>query len=270
MPEPAGVPAGHVEARRAATAGRTIAPTTAWADPVSRPLPAAVVAVPIVEQMDHLTNEQGAGAVQCLLGRLRATTAALTSAGVVIAGAQVAPLPGTGPALAFADAADDDLAHAASVRAAQCLLTAVQRKGGQDLKAVARTGLGGTDDILLRNAAPDYETNPPTPLHAAYEQDEERASAKLNELQNQHTVWEESLNVPPPGGHWGDRRERARQRRAAEEHRRPAEGQHRHRQGQSPKRTRQHRHRAQRPARAAVSYRSRHSGGRRRAGRTRP
>ena len=135
------------------------------------------------------------------LGWLRATAAALTSAGVVIAGVQFAPLPGAGPAVAFADAAEYDLAHAASVRAAQCLLTAVQRKGGQDLKAVARAGLGGTDDVLLRNAAPDYDTSPSTPLHTAYEQDEERASAKLNELQDRHTVWEESLNDPPPKGY---------------------------------------------------------------------
>ncbi|MFG1966595.1 hypothetical protein [Nonomuraea sp. NPDC049028] len=154
----------------------------------------------------HTTTASSRRTRRPLLGRLRATAAALTSVGVVIAGVQFAPLPGAGPALAFADAAfadaaEYDLAHAASVRAAQCLLTAVQRKGGQDLKAVARAGLGGTDDVLLRNAAPDYETTPSTPLHTAYEQDEERASVKLNELQDRHTVWEESLNVPPPSGY---------------------------------------------------------------------
>ncbi|MEV1245689.1 hypothetical protein ACIBO2_52800 [Nonomuraea sp. NPDC050022] len=154
----------------------------------------------------HTTTASSRRTRRPLLGRLRAAAAALTSVGVVIAGVQFAPLPGAGPALAFADsafadAAEYDLAHAASVRAAQCLLTAVQRKGGQDLKAVARAGLGGTDDILLRNAAPDYETTPSTPLHTAYEQDEERASAKLDELNDRHTVWEESLNVPPPKGY---------------------------------------------------------------------
>ncbi|MGW0202959.1 hypothetical protein, partial [Nonomuraea sp. NPDC003201] len=132
-----------------------------------------------------------------LLGRLRATAAAFTA--VVIAGVQFAPLPGAGPAAAHA--AEYDLAHAASVRAAQCLLTVVQRKGGQGLKAVARAGLGGTDDVLLRNAADDYWADPPTPLHTAFEQDEERADAKLDELGDRHYVWEESLAVPPPAGY---------------------------------------------------------------------
>ncbi|MFI6738955.1 hypothetical protein ACIBI9_39035 [Nonomuraea sp. NPDC050451] len=94
-----------------------------------------------------------------LLGRLRATAAAFTSTAVVIAGVQFAPLPGAGPSAAHA--ADYDLAHAASVRAAQCLLTTVQRKGGQDLRAVARAGLGGSDDVLLRNAADEYWADPP-------------------------------------------------------------------------------------------------------------
>ncbi|MFF4615331.1 hypothetical protein [Nonomuraea jabiensis] len=114
---------------------------------------------------------------------------------------QVAPLPGAGPAAASADAAEYDLAHAASVRAAQCLLSTVQRKGGQDMKVVARAGLGGTDDVLLRNAADDYWADPPTPLHTAFDQDEERTGAKLDELNDRHHVWEESLAVPPPKGY---------------------------------------------------------------------
>ncbi|MEV6039668.1 polymorphic toxin-type HINT domain-containing protein [Nonomuraea sp. NPDC052116] len=136
-----------------------------------------------------------------LLGRLRATAAAFTSTAVVIAGVQFVPLPGAGPAAAFADAAEYDLAHAASVRAAQCLLTTAQRRGGQDMKAVARAGLGGTDDVLLRNAADEYWADPPTPLHAAFDQDEERTGAKLDELDGRHYVWEESLAVPPPKGY---------------------------------------------------------------------
>ncbi|MFB9626408.1 polymorphic toxin type 27 domain-containing protein [Nonomuraea helvata] len=136
-----------------------------------------------------------------MLGRLRATAAALTSAAVVVSGAQLAPLPGIGPAAAFADAAEYDLAHAASVRAAQCLLTTMQRKGGQGMKAVARAGLGGADDVLLRNAADDYWADPPTPLHTAFDQDEEWTGAKLDELNDRHYVWEESLAVPPPKGY---------------------------------------------------------------------
>ncbi|MET7336753.1 hypothetical protein [Nonomuraea sp. NPDC005650] len=128
-----------------------------------------------------------------LSGWLRATLASLT----VIAGAQVVPLP----AAANAAVAEYDLAHAASVRAAQCLLTVVQRKGGQDMKAVARAGLGGTDDVLLRNAADEYRADPPTPLHTAFDQDEERTGAKLDELGDRHYVWEESLALPPPKGY---------------------------------------------------------------------
>ncbi|MEW1845838.1 hypothetical protein AB0392_48480, partial [Nonomuraea angiospora] len=111
------------------------------------------------------------------------------------------PLPGVRPAAAFAAAAEDDLTHAASVRAAQCLLTTAQRRGGQDLKAVARAGLGGTDDVLLRNAADDYWADPPTPLHTAFDRDEERTGAKLDELNDRHYVWEDSLAVPPPKGY---------------------------------------------------------------------
>ncbi|GAA3222927.1 polymorphic toxin-type HINT domain-containing protein [Nonomuraea helvata] len=132
---------------------------------------------------------------------MRATTAAFASAAVVASGAQLTPVPGFGPTAAYADEPPYDLARAADVRAAQCLLTVVQRKGGQDLKAVAREGLGGTDDVLLRNAAPDYWSDPPTPLHTAYGKDEDRASAKLDELDNRNNVWEESLNVTPPKGY---------------------------------------------------------------------
>ncbi|MFI7224835.1 polymorphic toxin type 27 domain-containing protein [Nonomuraea angiospora] len=134
-----------------------------------------------------------------LLWRLRATAAALTSAAVLVAGAQLLPLPGFRPAAAFADTGEYDLAHAAKVRAAQCLLTVVQRKGGQDMKAVARAGLGGSDDELLQAADPDHWND--TPLSAAYDTDDDRALAKLRELAGRPNVWEESLNVTQPGGY---------------------------------------------------------------------
>ncbi|SDI87452.1 polymorphic toxin type 27 domain-containing protein [Nonomuraea jiangxiensis] len=140
-----------------------------------------------------------------LLGRLRAIAAALTCAAVVVGGAQIVPLPGIRPAAAFADTGagegEYDLAHAAEVRAAQCLLTVVQRKGGQDLKAVARAGLVGTDTDLLRAANPEYWTEPPTPLSAAYDKDGERASAKGDELDGRRAVWEQPLSVTPPDGY---------------------------------------------------------------------
>ncbi|WP_433431503.1 polymorphic toxin-type HINT domain-containing protein [Nonomuraea sp. CA-141351] len=135
-----------------------------------------------------------------LLGRLRATAAALTSAAVFVSGAQFVPLPGIAPSAALADTGDD-LAHAADVRAALCLLNLVQRKGGQDLKNVARTGLGGSDDDLLKAAAPDYFDDPATPLHTAFESDQARASAKMDELYDRHEVWEQSLQVTPPDGY---------------------------------------------------------------------
>ncbi|MFC4015364.1 polymorphic toxin type 27 domain-containing protein [Nonomuraea purpurea] len=136
-----------------------------------------------------------------LLGRLRATTAAFASAVVVASGAQLAPVPGFGPTAAYADDPPYDLARAADIRAAQCLLTVVQRKGSQDLKAVARAGLSGTDDVLLRNAAPDYWSDPPTPLSIAYDKDRDRALAKVDELNGRPDVWEQSLDVPPPKGY---------------------------------------------------------------------
>ncbi|MFG1705306.1 polymorphic toxin type 27 domain-containing protein [Nonomuraea sp. M3C6] len=110
-------------------------------------------------------------------------------------------MPGISPAAASADAGDYDLGHAAEVRAALCLLTVMQRKGGQDLKAVARTGLGGADADLLQAAAPDYWADPPTPLHVAFDTDRDRASAKMDELYDRHNVWEQSLSVTPPKGY---------------------------------------------------------------------
>ncbi|NUW41247.1 hypothetical protein [Nonomuraea rhodomycinica] len=112
---------------------------------------------------------------------------------------QLVPLAGVGPAAA--QAAEYDLAHAASVRAAQCLLTTVQRKGGQAMKAVARAGLGGSDDVLLRNADDEHWSDPPTPLHTAFDQDDERIEAKLDELNDRPDVWEQSLLLPPPKGY---------------------------------------------------------------------
>lgn len=147
-----------------------------------------------------LTNTSGRPLSGPLSGWLRAAAATLAAI-TVLSATQVAPLPGGRPAAAFADAAEYDLAHAASVRAAQCLLTTAQRKGGQALKAVARAGLGGADDVLLRNAADDYWADPPTPLHTAFDQDEERTGDKLDELNDRHYVWEESLAVPPPKGY---------------------------------------------------------------------
>ncbi|MEV1176824.1 hypothetical protein AB0J09_51390, partial [Nonomuraea sp. NPDC049784] len=134
-----------------------------------------------------------------LLGRLLTTTAAVTSAAVLVSSAQLTPLPALGATAAVADAADYDLDHAADVRAAQCLLSVMQRKGGQELKAVARTGLRGTDTELLQAADPDYWEG--TPLSAAFAKDTASASAKSDELYDRHNVWEQSLDVIPPAGY---------------------------------------------------------------------
>ncbi|WP_344496422.1 hypothetical protein, partial [Nonomuraea monospora] len=136
-----------------------------------------------------------------LSGRLRATAAAITSVALLATLAQVVPVPGIQPAAAIAETADGeyDLGRAADVRAAQCLLTVAQRKGGQDMKAVARAGLAGDDAALLQAAARDYWTSDPkTQLATAFDKDRERASAKLDELAARPEVWEESLSVTPP------------------------------------------------------------------------
>ncbi|SPL88501.1 secreted protein [[Actinomadura] parvosata subsp. kistnae] len=122
--------------------------------------------------------------------------------------ATAAPLPGERPAAAYASSGYEsgsgsgyDLDRAADVRAAQCLLAVVQRKGGQALKSVARSGLKGTEEELLQAADPEYWSTPGTRLHLASTMDHNWLRAKADELAGRNEVWEESLALSPPDGY---------------------------------------------------------------------
>ncbi|MYV38219.1 hypothetical protein GT030_04880 [Streptomyces sp. SID1328] len=101
--------------------------------------------------------------------RFLATTTLATSVTVAVAGSGVQPLPRVATAAASADAPAGayDLEAAAQVRADQCRLDFVLRKGGAQMKAVARAGLHGTDAELHTAAGDDYWTA--TPLSDAYD-----------------------------------------------------------------------------------------------------
>ncbi|WP_285390867.1 polymorphic toxin-type HINT domain-containing protein [Streptomyces sp. RKAG337] len=134
-----------------------------------------------------------------LLGRLITTTALATVAAVTFTGGQLQPLARTAPVGAAEDAPAFNAAHAAEVRAAQCTLNLVQRKGGQELKNVARGGLKGTDEELLQAARTDYSNG--VPLDTAFNKDQVWASAKVDELYYRYNEWNKSLNAPPPDGY---------------------------------------------------------------------
>ncbi|WP_198359402.1 nucleic acid/nucleotide deaminase domain-containing protein [Streptomyces fildesensis] len=135
-----------------------------------------------------------------LLGRLLTTTALATVAAVTFTGGQLQPLASADavPAGATLDAPAFDAAKAAQIRAAQCRLTLAQRKGGQELKGVARAGLNGNESELL-NAADVVSQG--APLGVAYEADLRQAISKGNELLFRHQEWEKSLNVTNPVGY---------------------------------------------------------------------
>lgn len=125
-------------------------------------------------------------------------TAVATATAVTVTGSGVQPVDGLRPAAA-AEPAPYDLDAAQKVREAQCLLGSVLRKGGAEMKAVARTGLKGTEPELLAAAARNYwEANP---LSAAYDKDHAAANAKFAEMDERDKAWQASLymNDIPPG-----------------------------------------------------------------------
>ncbi|SFF67653.1 hypothetical protein SAMN05216251_1241, partial [Actinacidiphila alni] len=126
-------------------------------------------------------------------------TAVATATAVLMAGSATVAAANTAP-VATDTTGDYDLDAAAKIRAAQCTLTTVQRKGGQALKAVARTGFNGSDADLLAAADTDFSHDVKPPLDGAYTSDKSRSLAKLDELNDRHKEWEKSLNViePPP------------------------------------------------------------------------
>ncbi|MFJ3925787.1 polymorphic toxin-type HINT domain-containing protein [Streptomyces sp. NPDC090022] len=131
--------------------------------------------------------------------RLLTTTALATAAAVTFAGSGVQPLDGARSAATAADPAPYNLDAAQKVREAQCLLGNVLRKGGAEMKAVARAGLRGTESELLAAAARNYWDA--TPLSAAYEKDHAATFAKFAEMDDRNKAWQTSLTMwdIPPG-----------------------------------------------------------------------
>ncbi|QNP70110.1 hypothetical protein IAG44_12050 [Streptomyces roseirectus] len=134
--------------------------------------------------------------------RLATTIALATATAVAVTSGQ---LPDTARQKTMATAADVptapfDLAGAARIRQEQCLLGRVLRKGGPEMKGVARAGLGGTVEQLHTAANDDYWTD--TPLSTAFDKDKAAADTKMDELWNRRPVWQESLRVEtPPDGY---------------------------------------------------------------------
>lgn len=129
--------------------------------------------------------------------RFLTTTAVATAAAVTFTSSGVQPLAGLRPAAA-AEPAPYDLDAAQKIREAQCLLGNVLRKGGAEMKAVARKGLKGTESELLTAAASNYWDG--TPLSAAYEKDQTAAEAKVAEMGERKRAWQASLylyDIPP-------------------------------------------------------------------------
>ncbi|MFG2980792.1 polymorphic toxin-type HINT domain-containing protein [Streptomyces sp. NPDC048258] len=125
------------------------------------------------------------------------TTAVATAAAVTLTGSGVQPLDGLRSAAA-AEPAPYDLEAAQKVREAQCLLGNVLRKGGAEMKSVARKGLKGTEPELLAAAARNYWDG--TPLSAAYGKDHAAANAKFTEMDDRRKAWQASLymhDIPP-------------------------------------------------------------------------
>ncbi|MFE6101678.1 hypothetical protein ACFVQ4_17120 [Streptomyces laurentii] len=134
---------------------------------------------------------------------LLTTTALTTALTTLAAGSSLAAPPPEPTVAATASATSADLEAAAETRAEQCLLNLMLRKGGQELKAVSRTGLNGTEADLHTAAESDYWYDGKTPLAIAFAKDKAWTDAKGDELWSRDAVWEQSLRIPaqttPPG-----------------------------------------------------------------------
>ncbi|MET9428747.1 hypothetical protein [Streptomyces sp. NPDC003036] len=136
--------------------------------------------------------------------RLFSLTALATALAVAVTGNQLPPVQQHQmETVAEAEPTGYDLDAAATMRAEQCLLNLMLRKGGQELKAVARTGLNGTEAELHTAAESEYWYDGQAPLALAFAKDKAWADAKGDELWSRDAVWEQSLAVPaqttPPG-----------------------------------------------------------------------
>ncbi|TQK51785.1 intein [Streptomyces sp. SLBN-118] len=137
--------------------------------------------------------------------RLLAATALATSLAVTVSGSGLQTPPADTDFLnaAATDAQDVpegfNLEEAAKVRQDQCRLNYILRKGGAEMKAIARGGLAGTDEELHAAAASDYWD--PTPLSLAYDKDHQHALDKLHELNpGRQKAWQDQLSSFP--GFW--------------------------------------------------------------------
>ncbi|MFG3405722.1 hypothetical protein [Streptomyces sp. NPDC048142] len=92
-----------------------------------------------------------------------------------------------------------DLPQAERVREAQCLLGTAFRKGGAEMKKVARDGIAGTDAELL--AAADQKYWQTTPLATAFDADRDAAFARAEGFTNYEDSLRDALRVRqiPPG-----------------------------------------------------------------------
>ncbi|MFE5797306.1 polymorphic toxin-type HINT domain-containing protein [Streptomyces sp. NPDC056503] len=130
------------------------------------------------------------------------STALATATAVALATAQLPAGPdplNASPAAAAADPVPYDPGLAEKLREDQCRLNYVMRKGGQEMKAVARGGLGGTEAEL--HAAANDEYWKATPLATAFTKDRAWADAKMEEMNVREDDWQTNLAVRqlPPG-----------------------------------------------------------------------
>ncbi|MFF4157442.1 polymorphic toxin-type HINT domain-containing protein [Streptomyces sp. NPDC001678] len=115
-----------------------------------------------------------------------------------MAGSELQPLNRARPVAAADESSGGyDLSNAAQVREDQCRLDYVLRKGGANMKAVARAGLAGSEAELHTAANPQYWQT--TPLSGAFEKDRDWSAAKVGELSGRNPVWQEILEVPQGG-----------------------------------------------------------------------
>ncbi|MGW4689928.1 polymorphic toxin-type HINT domain-containing protein [Streptomyces sp. NPDC004244] len=131
--------------------------------------------------------------------RFLTTTAVATAAAVTFTSSGVQPIDALRAAATADEPVPFDLEAAQKVREAQCLLGNVLRKGGGEMKAVARTGLNGTEPELLAAAARNYWDG--TPLSTAYDKDHAAANTKFAEMDERGKAWQASLSMNdiPPG-----------------------------------------------------------------------
>ncbi|MDF9815748.1 polymorphic toxin-type HINT domain-containing protein [Streptomyces sp. SPB162] len=118
-----------------------------------------------------------------------ATTALATATAVIVTGTPAQALPAQPGSALTQSATAFDAAHAAQVREAQCRLGYVTRVGGTEARAVARTGLRGSDAELLQAVVQGDDA----PLGVASVKDATVHTAKGEEISLRSWAWKDSL-----------------------------------------------------------------------------